>query len=184
MDERPTRVTDSPPPGTREADGEALRRQIQRFIRQLGLLANDRTPCGEPLAVSHAHALMVLVEHHRAGRRPTQQDLGRVLGIDKSNVARLCSKMEASGQLVQKRSTRDGRLRLLTLTSRGARLASAVERSSQERFREIILGVRADERASILSALSALNEALSRSTSAQEANRSKLRAARRRRNGT
>ncbi len=183
MSERAERVTDSAAPRTRGADGEALRRQIQSFIRRLGLLANDRTPCGKPLAVSHAHALMVLLEHQRAGRRPTQQDLGRVLGIDKSNVARLCSKMEASGQLVQKRSTRDGRLRLLTLTSRGARVAGAVERSSQERFRELILGVRAEERASILSALAALNEALSSSTAAQAANRGKLRAVRPRRIG-
>ena len=170
-------------PGAPDADAEALRRQIQRFIRQFGLLANDRTPCGKPLAVSHAHALMVLLEQQRAGRRPTQQDLGRALGIDKSNVARLSSKMVAAGQLVQDRSSRDGRLRLLRLTDRGARLAVSVERSSQARFREIILGVCSHERRSVLSALLTLNESLARSTARQEANRRPLRPVRPRRSG-
>jgi DNA-binding MarR family transcriptional regulator len=143
-----------------DGEGEALRRHIQRFIRQFGVLASDRTPCGKPLAVSHAHALMVLLEHRRAGRRPTQQDLGRVLGIDKSNVARLCSKMEAAGQLLQERGDRDARLRLLTLTPGGIRLALSVERASQERFERLLRSVRPGERASVLSALATLNEAL------------------------
>jgi DNA-binding MarR family transcriptional regulator len=145
------------------SDGDALRGLVQHFVRQIGLLSTDQTPCGKLLAVSHAHALMVLLEHQRARRQPTQQDLGRVLGIDKSNVARLCRKMERSGQLTQKRDARDGRLRLLALTGRGVRLAGEVERSSRERFQRLIAAVSADERASVLSAMTLLNEALATS---------------------
>jgi DNA-binding MarR family transcriptional regulator len=152
-----------PPEPVHGPQGDALRALVQRFVREIGLLSSDRTPCGKPISVSHAHALMVLLEHRRAGRHPTQRELGRILGIDKSNVARLCRKMESSGQLVQHRGIEDGRMRLLTLTDRGVRLARSVEESSRERFRRLITAVPDDERGTVLSALAVLNEALAAS---------------------
>ena len=117
-----------------DLEGADLRRLIQTFIRSAGLLAGDQTPCGHPVAVSHAHALMVLLETARKGKRVTQRELGQALGIDKSNVTRLCRRMESAGHLVQSRSADDGRARLLSLTTRGTRVAKNVERSSRDRF--------------------------------------------------
>jgi DNA-binding MarR family transcriptional regulator len=145
------------------ADGDSLRRLVHTFVRSIGLLSADRTPCGKPLAASHAHALMVLLEHSRGARRPTQQELGRALGIDKSNVARLCRKMEQTGHLTQERCPDDGRARLLSLTDRGTRAGRNVERSSRARFHDLIAAVPPRSRASVLSALAALNEALLKS---------------------
>ena len=145
------------------SSGDALRSLVQRFIREIGLLSGDQTPCGKPLPVSHAHALMVLLEHRRAGRKPTQQELGRVLRIDKSNVARLCRKMEKAGQLVQEHGVEDGRMRLLVLTERGARLAASVEQASRDRFQQLIDGVSAEDRQTVLAGLALLNDALSTS---------------------
>src|ERR1039457_1643788 len=108
----------SPAFPSRDTVGGDLRRLIQTFIRSIGLLAGDQTPCGQPLAVSHAHALMVLLEATREDNRLTQRELGQVLGIDKSNVARLCRRMESAGHVVQSRSADDGRARLLSLTDR------------------------------------------------------------------
>src|SRR4051812_48217696 len=91
----------APPPlaaaGAEAACVDELRRSIQTFVRSFGLLAANETPCGKPLATSHAHALMFLFECAREDRLPTQQELGRALGIDKSNVARLCRRMENAG---------------------------------------------------------------------------------------
>jgi len=143
------------------SDAAALRGLIQRFIRAFGLLSADHTPCGKPLPLSHAHALMLLVEHGRADRKITQQDLGKTLGIDKSNVARLCAKMERAGHVKQERSPLDGRARLLSLTKAGVKVAENVEHSSQERFRQIIEAVSPDARRSVLATLDQLNGAVS-----------------------
>lgn len=145
------------PTGTVEGD---LRRLIQTFIRSIGLLAGDQTPCGQPLAVSHAHALMVLLEATRENNRLTQRELGQVLGIDKSNVARLCRRMESAGHVVQSRSADDGRARLLSLTAAGKRLATNVERSSRDRFERLMSAIPRESRAGVLSSLACLNQAL------------------------
>ena len=95
------------------ADGEsailALRAQVQAFVRRFGLLDDSRTPCGKPLPVSHAHALAVLFERSQRSERTFHKDLTLVLGLDKSNVARLCARMEEPGHVTQQRSAEDGR---------------------------------------------------------------------------
>jgi len=140
--------------------GAELRRLIQNFVRSIGLLAGDQTPCGHPLAVSHAHALMVLLETARKGIRLTQRQLGQTLGIDKSNVARLCRRMEIAGHVAQRRSADDGRARLLSLTTRGEGVAKKVERSSRDRFRRLMAVIPQGSRARVLSSLACLNQAL------------------------
>ena len=112
------------------------------------------------MAVSQAHALMVLLEWDRTAEPPTQQELGRLLGIDKSNIARLCQKMERAGHLTQKRSASDGRARLLALTSRGKQVAAGVERASHARFERLIEAIPRGARTNVLSALALLNDAV------------------------
>lgn len=154
---RRPRSTATPP---LDSGGGDLRRLIQSFIRSNGLLAGDQTPCGHPLAVSHAHALMVLLEAARESKRLTQRELGQVLGIDKSNVARLCRRMENAGHVVQSRLADDGRARLSSLTALGARVAKNVERSSRDRFRQLMSAIPPGSRAGVLSSLTCLNRAL------------------------
>ena len=106
-----------------------LRRSIQRFVRAFGLLAGDQTPCGQPLAPSHAHALMVLLERESpsAAGGMNQQDLAEAVGLDKSSVTRLCAKMVAAGHLTQEASATDGRAWILSLSTKGRRAAKVVE---------------------------------------------------------
>src|SRR4051812_18405573 len=102
---RPT-ASDERGPKTRgdRHPGDLLRASIQRFVRSFGLLNGDQTPCGLPLSPSQAHALMALLDRERGGQRSTQQDLVKILGIDKSNVTRLCAKMLEAGHLTQQPS--------------------------------------------------------------------------------
>jgi DNA-binding MarR family transcriptional regulator len=159
---RQARQAEADPDAAISLEATALRGLVQRFVRTFGLLSSNRTPCGKPLAVSHAHALMVLAG--RAGRTGnlSQQALGKVLGIDKSNVARLCVKMERAGHVKQVRSPLDGRARLLSLTAAGEKTAAGVERSSQERFRELLDALGPRSRRPVLSALEQLNDAAGR----------------------
>jgi DNA-binding MarR family transcriptional regulator len=138
-----------------------LRALIQQFVRSFGLLSAERTPCGMPLATSHAHALMILLERAQRNDRTTQQELGAILGIDKSNVARLCAKMQRSGHVVQLRDPSDGRARLLSLTSSGRRLAEKVETSSRRRFARLLSALPRDgAQAAVLASLEILNGAI------------------------
>jgi DNA-binding MarR family transcriptional regulator len=135
---------------------DELRRVTQRFFRRVGTLAADSTPCGSPLSMAHAHALMVLLAQ---GER-TQQALGTELGIDKSNVARLCAKMVRANHVVQRPSERDGRSRLVSLSTRGARLAQEVDSASRARFGALLDGIPEPRRADVIIALQHLVDGL------------------------
>lgn len=156
--------TEAHPRGRSEScaePAEQLRVAVQRFLRSFGLLASDQTPCGTPISTSYAHGLVVLLERGHRGERSTQQELGEALGIDKSNVARLCAKMQRAGHVTQERSATDGRARLLALTPSGRRLAGRVQAASRDRFAQLFAALPSDEtRASVVAALQALNGAI------------------------
>jgi DNA-binding MarR family transcriptional regulator len=139
-----------------EADEDALRRIMQRLVRCLGALATDHTPCGQPLSIAHAHALLVL----RASGERSQQELGAELCIDKSNVARLCAKMVEAGHASQRPSDQDGRSRRVSLTARGKRLAREVDAASRTRFGALLAALPARHRGDVIEALHHLVAAL------------------------
>lgn len=139
------------PPGTEE-----LREVTQRFFRRFGVLAAECTPCGKPLSLGHAHALMVLLRHGEL----TQRSLAAELCIDKSNVARLCSKMARAGQVKQRANEHDGRSRVVSLTASGARLAREVDHASEQRFRALLERVPKSRRAHVVAGLRDLVSAI------------------------
>jgi DNA-binding MarR family transcriptional regulator len=149
-------------PQTDAVELERLRSSVHAFVRSFGLLAGDRTPCGQPLPVSHAHALIVLRAADRAGLPTTQQALARSLRIDKSNVARLCARMEVMGHVAQRRSPDDGRARLLALTPKGRRVAERVDASSRARFQQLLGSIPESARGGVIDALDALAQAATR----------------------
>ena len=87
------------------------------LIRRFGLLDSDRTPCGQPVAVSHAHALMELL------RAPAtkQGELARPLGLSKSAVSRMVDQLpEASAtsdvpMIIASKDRRDRNTRAATM---------------------------------------------------------------------
>ena len=129
---------------------------MQQLFRRFGALAGDRTPCGKPLSIAHAHALMIL----RSEGELSQQALGAELGIDKSNVARLCTKMSDAGHVVQRIAEHDARSRIVSLTGRGARLAAEVDGSSNARFCELLSEIPPVRRRAVIEALGDLVGAL------------------------
>lgn len=143
-------------------DDEAaqLKSLVQEFVRNFGLLVTKQTPCGHPISPSYAHALMVLLERENAGLESSQSDLGSRLSIDKSNITRLCGKLEADGNILQNRSATDGRSRLLGLTPKGRRMAERLESASHERFKQVLMGVPSHKRRPLLAALELLGDAV------------------------
>jgi DNA-binding MarR family transcriptional regulator len=149
------------------AEIDELRRVTQRFFRRFGTLSSESTPCGKPLAIGHAHALMVLLGQGAL----TQQALGRELFIDKSNVARLCAKMIDAGHVQQRAREDDGRSRVVSLTARGAKLAREVEAASRARFGALLGALPVARRAEVIRAVQYLVQALDATcaTSVEEA---------------
>lgn len=138
------------------SQADQLRRLVQQLVRRFGAVAADRTPCGKPMSIAQAHALMIL----RTGGELSQQELAAELCIDKSNVARLCAKLVEEGHAVQRACERDGRSRRVSLTLRGQRLAREVEASSHARFRALLGELPAPRRTSVIATLQILVGAL------------------------
>lgn len=141
-------------------DVDRLKELIQEFVRSFGLLVVKQTPCGFPLSPSHAHCLMVLLERELQGTETSQTELGKRLAIDKSNIARLCRKLQSSGHATQTRAPTDGRGRLLQLTPKGRRMAEKLQHSSQARFGRVLGGVPTAERGALLSSLETMIKAV------------------------
>jgi len=137
------------------SDVRQLQRLVQELVRSFGLLVTKQTPCGHPVSPSHAHALMVLLE--RDGDHTTQSELGAQLGIDKSNVARLCARMHEEGHVVQEVSAEDARGRELNLTAKGKRMAEQLKGASLARFQRVLHGVPLGKRRQLLDSLQLLN---------------------------
>jgi DNA-binding MarR family transcriptional regulator len=135
---------------------EELRGLVQRLFRRFGALGADTTPCGKPLSMAHAHALMILLVRGEL----TQQGLGAELCIDKSNVARLCAKMVEAGHAVQAAGTQDRRSRRVSLTAAGKRLAREVDSASRQRFESLLSGLKAPDRKQVIRGLSQLVAAI------------------------
>lgn len=108
------------------------------------------------MSMAYAHALMVL----RVRGDLSQQELGRELCIDKSNVARLCAQMTKAGHALQKQSAHDGRSRRVSLTARGKTLARKVHDASGARFRLLLAGLAPTHRLRVLESLEHLVTAL------------------------
>jgi DNA-binding MarR family transcriptional regulator len=145
----------------KELAGEDLRVAIQRFVRSFGLLSADQTPCGMPLSPSYAHALTVLLDREERGVPSVQQTLATALGIDKSNVTRLCVKMRSRGHIVQTDAPADGRAWSLALTPAGRKLAERVAAASRSRFDRLLTALPAGPaRRDVIRALDVLNEAV------------------------
>ena len=143
-----------------DSDVGRLKLLVQGFASTFGLLVTKQTPCGLPISPSHAHCLMVLLQRDREAVETSQSDLGERLGIDKSNVARLCSKLQRDGHALQVRAPNDGRGRIVSLTAKGRRMGERLELASDERFRRILKAVAPAARQPMLASLEALVEAV------------------------
>jgi DNA-binding MarR family transcriptional regulator len=153
--------------GAPHQDVDDLRALVQEFVRRFGLLVTRQTPCGFPVSPSYAHALMLLLRRGSEGVATLHSDLAGGLGIDKSNVARLCERMVDAGHAVQSVPATDGRSRLVTLTAKGTRLAQRIEQGSRDRFASVASAIPARKRRAVIAALADLNAAVTSTAGAE-----------------
>src|SRR5208282_2807969 len=95
-----------------EVNTKELLESVVAFVRSFGLHKPDQTPCGQPVAVAQAHALMDL-----AAFGPVRQgELAARLQLEKSTVSRLVRQMETRRWIQRSSDRDDGRAILVRLT--------------------------------------------------------------------
>src|SRR3954463_16623975 len=110
------------------------------------MLVTKQTPCGQPVSPSYAHALMRLWEREGAGLVTLQTELAEELGLDKSSIARLCSRLEADERITPKPGAEEARHRQPELTARGRKLATIIHAASLQRFSRVLDAIPAAKR--------------------------------------
>jgi DNA-binding MarR family transcriptional regulator len=139
-----------------QTDAQVLQDRLVSFIRAFGLHQPERTPCGQPIPVSEAHALAELTRNAPLG----QAELGRRLRLEKSTVSRLVGQLIGRGWLERRPDPGDGRATLLVLTPAGQQAADALASARAAKFARLLEAIPAAEREAVLHALDTLMEAL------------------------
>jgi DNA-binding MarR family transcriptional regulator len=140
-----------------EVKTKELLESVVAFVRSFGLHKPYQTPCGQPVAVAEAHALMDL-----AAFGPVRQgELAARLQLEKSTVSRLVRQMEAHGWIQRNSDRHDGRAVLIRLTRQGRDAASELARARQKKFARILAAIPADKRSVVVEAISILERACS-----------------------
>jgi DNA-binding MarR family transcriptional regulator len=145
-----------PPEPATLTTGQALQEQIIAFIRAFGLHRPEQTPCGTPVSVAEAHALMELTREDGL----TQTTLAHRLQLEKSTVSRLVGILERKGWLTRARSTHDGRALELRLTEQGQRMAAQLAEARRAKFAHLLSTLPEAQRPLVIEALGILVEAL------------------------
>lgn len=129
-------------------------------MRAFGLHRPDRTPCGMPLPVSEAHALLELARHGPLN----STELAKRLQLEKSTVSRIVGKLEGRGWVQRIPHEGDGRVTLLELTAAGRKAEAVIAEARRHRLAALLDRVPAAEREPLLRAL----DTLVRATLAEE----------------
>lgn len=126
------------------------------LVRALGLHRPDRTPCGQPVAVAEAHALLEL------SREPglSQNGLAARLGLEKSTVSRIVTLLERRGWVERTRDKSDTRIVHVHLTRDGRDAAASLAASRRTKFAKVFAAIPSSERNDVVSALGVLIEVI------------------------
>jgi DNA-binding MarR family transcriptional regulator len=143
-----------------ESQTEELRRTVQLFVRHLGLLDVRRTPCGHPLSVAQAHALMFLRAQPPEEAPPSQQVLADHLQLNKSTVTRLLRQLKSRHLVQLETCPADKRAKRIHLTEQGRQTAANVHRTSQELFGAVLSNLPEASREGVIQAVQELTLAI------------------------
>ncbi|MEO1397080.1 MAG: MarR family winged helix-turn-helix transcriptional regulator [Cyanobacteria bacterium J06634_5] len=133
--------------------------QLMSLVRAFGLHRPGQTPCGQPVAVAEAHALIEL----SAQQVLSQNELATRLRLEKSTVSRLVKKMCDRNWITPIRSDADRRIVELSLTSVGQQAAEKLAIARQQKFEQILSNIPENRQADVLDALKILVEAMGKS---------------------
>ena len=95
-------------------------------------------------------ALFALLNVIAAREGAIQQELGAVLGIDRSTMVSLIDQLESAGLAKRRPSATDRRAREIAITPKGRRLLQRSRRMISETEDEVLAGLTAEERSALV----------------------------------
>jgi DNA-binding MarR family transcriptional regulator len=139
-------------------EAKALARSPSHLLHRALQLALDvyAAETGPGAVTQRQYAVLAAVA---AGEHPSQTDLVRMTGIDRSTLAELVSRMMAKGLLGRERSASDGRANLVRLTDEGRAALDAAEPKVKAADARILGFLGGGKRAAFVEALAKLARA-------------------------
>ena len=147
-------------PAGNPADGAAVAavRGFNRFYTNvIGLLRGKYLDT--PYSLTEARLLFELAQ------RDTSEvtDLRRTVDIDPGYLSRILTRFESDSLIARQRSAADGRRQVIRLTGNGVAVVAGLDARSAEQTRDMLAGLRDDERRRLLDAMRAITETLTES---------------------
>jgi len=142
--------------GKSDSKSKDLAAAMVTLVRSFGLHRPDETPCGEPVPVAEAHALMDL-----AAEGPLNHgELAARLRLEKSTVSRLVRQLEKRKWIKRASAVHDRRVIHIQLTPSGQAAAQRLADARHSKFNDLLAALPKAKRASILEAMSTLVRAM------------------------
>lgn len=135
---------------------DSFQDQIITLVRAFGWHRPASTPCGQPVPIAEAHALLELSKQDVL----TQRELALRIKLQKSTVSRLVSNLEDRGWVDRRRNDVDGRARDVFLTAMGKEAAVDLATARQAKMDRILAKISDDRRQAVGESLQILIEAI------------------------
>jgi len=132
-----------------------LRRALRRLVR-LGSLLEPHQHAGLHLSLSEMMALGELADVESM----SQQDLGELLGLEKSTVSRLAAGLQRRGWIGRERDPANRRFYQLQLTPEGRTVAERIGQDLRTHHEQLLGALTPDEREALTIGLAGLARAL------------------------
>ena len=140
-----------------EVQVQVFQEQLMQFVRGLGLHRSDATPCGFPVSLAEACALVALTHNEPL----SQRELVQALNLEKSTVSRLVVELIDRGWVVRERDAHDARVQLMRRTPAGVTASDAIVQARNQRFGELLGRIEPSRRQQVVDAMMILAEAVS-----------------------
>ena len=137
-------------------ESTAFQERLVALTRAFGWHRPDSTPCGRPVPIAEAHALLELSRTDSL----TQQELAAALNLQKSTVSRIVARLERQGWVHRQRNASDGRALDVALTAEGSHAARDLAHARARRMSGILEHIPEGQREEVIRALRTLTEAI------------------------
>ncbi len=141
-------------------DQQQFQATMVALVRAFGWHRPMSTPCGKPVPIAEAHALVELEKQPVL----TQHELTARLNLSKSTVSRLVGNMVRRNWVERSRNAVDGRVADLRLTDAGRNAAAEMVQARERKMAGVLEAVSAENRPQLIENLNLLLEAIHESS--------------------
>ena len=152
--DNPGRADGTAGPPADDAAVAAVRGFNRFYTNVIGLLRGKYLDT--PYSLTEARLLFELAQRDAS----EVTDLRRMVDIDPGYLSRILARFESDGLIARQRSAADGRRQVIRLTGSGRDVVAGLDARSAEQTRDMLAGLRDDDRRRLLDAMRVITETL------------------------